>query len=122
MLKPLKDPFAQSCLERLQFLGDVTGKAMFGGYGFWVDGVTFACIFQAERLYFRADAQTLPEFEAVSAEQFVYESKGKLMPMSYWAPPLSLMDRQQDFERFARLGAEAAHRHASAKPPKKKKV
>ena len=43
--------------------GPVTIRPMFSGFGISVDGVNFALALRAG-LYFRADEQTIPQFEA----------------------------------------------------------
>ncbi|HYW63897.1 MAG TPA: TfoX/Sxy family protein, partial [Bradyrhizobium sp.] len=56
--------------------GPVTIRRMFSGYGISVDGVNFALALRAG-LYFRADAGSIPRFEAEGSEPFRYQTRRK---------------------------------------------
>jgi DNA transformation protein len=49
--------------DRLLFLGGISVRAMFGGYGIYWRGVIFA-IAQGERLYLKVDDQSKGDFMA----------------------------------------------------------
>jgi TfoX/Sxy family transcriptional regulator of competence genes len=56
--------------------GPVTIRPMFSGYGISVDGTNFALALRAG-LYFRADDQTIPQFEAEGSKPFQYQTRAK---------------------------------------------
>jgi DNA transformation protein len=99
----------------------VATRAMFGGYGVYRDGVILALVID-ETLYLKVDAQTRAAFEAEACRPFVYESKGKAVPMSYWSVPDEALDSPQDFRPWAQRAWEAALRKRkpenTAKKPK----
>ncbi len=99
----------------------VTTRAMFGGHGVYRDGVIIGIVID-EAIYLKVDAQTRAVFEAAGCEPFVYESKGKTVPMSYWSVPEDALDSPQDFRPWAQRAWEAALRKPVAKKraPKKK--
>lgn len=95
----------------------VTTRAMFGGHGVYRDGVIIAIVID-EILYLKVDELTRPAFEAQECAPFVYEAKGKVVPMSYWSVPDEALDSPQDFRPWAQRAWEAALR----KPKPKKKA
>ncbi|MEO1093154.1 MAG: TfoX/Sxy family protein [Pseudomonadota bacterium] len=114
MAKKPPDPFVAACLARLQPLGPVRVRAMFGGHGFFLDDRMFALI-AWERLYFKADGETEARFRSAGGEPFVYEGKGKPMQMGYWWVPV---DPDADYDGwlgFAQAGVDAAERAAAKK-------
>ena len=110
----LKDPFAQDCLEKLQELGPVTAKAMFGGYGFYWDGVFFAVVAEPERLHFKTDEQSVGEFESAGAEQWIIDGGPTMGPgaMKYWSPPGEFLENREELRRWVELAVEAGRRSA----------
>ena len=108
--------------EYLDYLHDlfsafapVTTRAMFGGHGVYRDGVILAIVID-ETLYLKVDDATRAAFEAEGSAPFVYEAKGKAVPMSYWTVPDEALDSPQDFRPWAQRAWEAALRKPKAKP------
>ena len=56
-------------LEQLGRVTSVTGKAMFGGVGINAQGLFFTLI-DEDRLYFKVDDATRPDFERLGMEPF----------------------------------------------------
>ena len=100
-------------------LGPVSARAMFGGYGLYFDGIIIGVIMD-EALYLKTDAQTRGRFEAAGCAPFVYEMKGKPLPMSYWSLPEEAMDSPQAMKPWALLAIEAARRKPAPKPRKRR--
>jgi DNA transformation protein len=99
----------------------VTIRRMFSGYGISVDGTNFALALRAG-LYFRADAETIPQFEAEGSEPFRYQSRSKTVTMgSYWQLPARLCDDPEELSQWARAALAAAERAALAKRKKARK-
>lgn len=102
--------------EYLDYLHDlfsafapVTTRAMFGGQGVYRDGVIIGIVID-ETLYLKVDAQTRAVFEAEGCQPFVYEAKGKAVPMSYWTVPDEALDSPQEFRAWAQHAWDAALR------------
>jgi DNA transformation protein and related proteins len=105
-----KDAFASYCAELLSGLGAVRVKRMFGGHGIYVDDL-FVAIVVGETLYLKADAQTVPRFEAAGCAPFSYTAKGnKRVSMSYRAVPAEAMDSPALMRPWAMLAMQAALR------------
>ena len=112
--------------EHLDYLHDlfsafapVTTRAMFGGHGVYRDGTIIGIVID-ETLYLKVDAQTRAVFEAAGCQPFVYEAKGKAVPMSYWTVPDEALDSPQEFRAWAQRAWEAALRKPKARPKKRK--
>ncbi|MEO1200901.1 MAG: TfoX/Sxy family protein [Pseudomonadota bacterium] len=101
--------------------GPVTIRKMFGGTGIYAGGVMFALEAFGE-LYLKADDVLEPAFEALGAEQFVYDAKGKPMRMSYWRLPADMIEDRDAFAEQARLALAAAHRKAVKTPKRSHKT
>lgn len=111
--------------EYLDYLHDlfsafapVTTRAMFGGHGIYRDGVILAIVID-EAIYLKVDDATRAAFEAEGCAPFVYESKGKVVPMSYWSVPEEALDSPQEFRPWAQRAWEAALRKPKSKSKKK---
>jgi DNA transformation protein and related proteins len=102
--------------------GPVTIRPMFSGFGISVDGVNFAMSLRAG-LFFRADAQTIPRFQAEGSKPFHYQtSKRSVTVASYWELPARLFDDTDELGEWARAALGAAQRAALKKRPKARKT
>ena len=102
--------------------GPVTIRKMFSGFGISVDGINFAMSLRAG-LYFRADEQTIPRFEAEGSKPFSYQTSTKTVTVnSYWQLPARLFDDSEELADWARAALGAAQRAALKKRPKAKKI
>ena len=97
----------------------VTTRAMFGGHGVYRDGTIIAIVID-EILYLKVDAETRAAFEAEGCAPFVYEAKGKSVPMSYWSVPEDVLDSPQEFRPWAQRAWEAPLRKPKPKSKAKK--
>ena len=111
-----KSEFVEYLTGQLQPLGAVSALAMFGGWGFYLDGRVFA-IMADDTFYIKADDTNRAEFESRGLEPFRYKMKGKLMTMAYFQPPAEAMDDGEVLCAWARKGVEAAARAVKKKKP-----
>jgi DNA transformation protein and related proteins len=101
--------------------GPVTIRAMFSGFGISVDGINFAMALRAG-LYFRADEQTVPQFEAEGSKPFQYQTRAKTVTVnSYWQLPARLFDDTEELSRWARVALGVAQRAALKKRARARK-
>jgi DNA transformation protein and related proteins len=111
-------PFTAFCAELLAPLGPVRHRPMFGGQGFYVDGLFMALIADGE-FFLKVDDASRPHFEAAGCQPFRFTAKdGSVMAMSYYRPPEEAMESPATMQPWARLGMEAALRSANAKAKK----
>src|SRR5579872_3209057 len=100
--------------------GPVTIRRMFSGYGISADGINFALALRAG-VYFRADEETIPRFEAEGSKPFQYQqtSTAKVVTVnSYWELPARLFDDSDESTVWARAALAAAQRAALRKRPR----
>ena len=101
--------------------GPVTIRRMFSGFGISADGTNFALALRSG-LYFRADEQTIPQFEAEGSAPFQYQTRLKTVTVnSYWLLPARLFDDSEELSVWARAALAAAQRAALRKQPRAKK-
>lgn len=109
--------FRDFCTELLSPLGPVRTRAMFGGHGFYVDGLFMALVANGQ-LYLKADDVTRERFVAAGCVPFTYGTKnGERQVMSYYRPPDEALESPPLMQPWARLAFEAALRAANAKAP-----
>jgi DNA transformation protein and related proteins len=95
--------------------GPVTIRRMFSGYGISVEGVNFALSLRAG-LFFRADDETIPRFEAEGSKPFSYQTSTRSVTVaSYWQLPARLFDDTEELSEWARAALAAAQRAALKK-------
>jgi DNA transformation protein len=92
----------------------ITMRAMFGGRGVYRDGVILGIVID-DVLHVKVDDATRAKFEGAGCAAFVYEVKGKAVPMSYWNVPAEALDSPQDFRPRAQRAWEAALRKPSVR-------
>lgn len=115
---PRRSEFVEYLVESLAALGEVQARAMFGGWGFYLDGRMFALV-ALEAFFIKADAENRADFESRGLAPFRYEANGKASVMSYFQPPSAALDDREMLCEWARKGVEAAARAAKKKPARK---
>ena len=100
--------------DRLTPLGPVTGRAMFGGFGIFMDGLMFGLIADND-LYLKVDDENLPTFEAAGSHPFTYEGKSKPVQMSYWKVTEQVLNDPNELIDWAAAAFAAARRAKKAK-------
>jgi len=116
-MSPLSS-FAEHAVDLLAGVGQVRARAMFGGYGLSLDGISIGLIAD-DRLYLRIDDATRAEFEGAGSSPFIYQSKNGPMTMkNYWALPEDSVDDPERAAKWGKLAVEAARRAETAKTSK----
>jgi DNA transformation protein and related proteins len=109
-------------LDLFAGFGPVTIRRMFSGYGISVDGINFALALRPG-LYFRADEETIPHFEAEGSKPFQYQTSARSVTVgSYWQLPARLFDEPEELTDWAKAALAAAQRAALRKRAKAKTV
>jgi len=102
-----RDEFVDYLLEQMQLLGPVSAKAMFGGYGIYIDDLMFALVAD-DVLYFKTDADNLPDFAQRGLPPFSYERNGKSFNMSYSEAPAEVLEDTDEMRLWANRAIDAA--------------
>jgi DNA transformation protein len=114
-------PALDHALELMQGLGGVSAKRMFGGHGLFKEGLMLA-IWLGEQLYFKVDAQTAPDFDALDLPPFTYEAKGRRSSLSYRLSPPQAHDDAEVMLQWARSAWGCALRAAQGKAKAKSRA
>lgn len=104
------DELSRGLLDRLQIVGPVAARKMFGGVGLYLDGVLFALI-AGDRLFFKVDDETRGEYESAGSQPFQPFPDKPSMKSYYEVPPRVLSDARM-------LKAWSAHALVAAKQKK----
>lgn len=108
--------------EALEPLGLVTMRKMMGGATLYLDGTIFAIMDEGE-IWFKADPETDPAWDAEGCERFSVTFKdGRVDTMNYRRAPASVYDEPEAMQRWSRLALEAGLRGAARKKPRRKKA
>jgi DNA transformation protein len=113
--------FAEYCCELLSIVGPCVARRMFGGYGISTDGLTIAILAdlgEGEKLWLKANPDSIPMFESAGCKRFTYLVKGKPQSMGYYSAPDEAMESAQEMAPWAHLALQAA---LAARQPKIKR-
>jgi DNA transformation protein len=115
-----KSEFVAYVVDLLAPAGSASSRAMFGGYGVYIESQIIAIVID-DTLYLKADDVSCKLFEERGLEPFSYTSKGKTYAMSYFRAPEEALDSAQAMLPWAREALAAALRKAAGKASPKKK-
>lgn len=110
----VSESYRDFVLEQLGRVTPVTGKAMFGGVGIYAQGLFFALIAQ-DRLYFKVNDTTRPDFERRGMEPF--RPFGEDSAMGYYEVPADVVEDVNHLETWMIKAMEVA---AATRPGKNK--
>jgi DNA transformation protein len=101
--------FKDAVVQHLNQVAPVSARAMFGGYGLYLEGVMFALI-AYEVLYFKVDDGNRADYEAAGMGPFVYSRDGKDMVMSYYQIPPDVYEDLETLYEWVEKALAAARR------------
>lgn len=99
--------------------GPVTARAMFGGYGLYLDGLMFGLI-AYDRPYLKVDDDNREDFVNAGTGPFTYEGKRRPVQMSYYQIPAAILDSPEDLAKWAERAHQAAKKSRAKNPPRRK--
>ena len=99
--------FVSYVVDMMQSIGPVHAKAMFGGYGIYLEGVMFALIADSV-LYLKTDKVTEIVFKDKGLEAFTYFKNGKACKMSYFQAPEETLEDIEQMNTWANRAYEVA--------------
>jgi DNA transformation protein len=108
--------FSDRVVDMLADFGPVQQCSMFGGSGFFSRSLMFA-IAVNDQLFFKADMETRPLFEARGLERFAYQQQGQTCFLGYYHAPAEVLHDGTEMTRWvqqALLSAERAHKAHAA--------
>ena len=108
---------ADHVLDMLAPLGDVTRRYMFGGWGFYKDGLFFALIADG-KFYLKAGPCNVEEFRDAGLAEWVYRTEKGNMSMNYYEAPEAVLENRNVMAKWARKGLAAASEAAQKRKGK----
>lgn len=93
--------------EQLSGIHEVTIKKMFGGIGFFHEGLMFGML-GGDTFRLKVDEHNQSDYEAAGMKPYHSEKKKKGMP--YWEVPKSVIDDKNELTVWAHKAIEAAQR------------
>jgi DNA transformation protein len=105
-------------LEQLQGLGRLTSRRMFSGVGLYSDGLFFGLLYH-DRLYFKTDDTTRPEYEARGSEGFRPRPNIMRLKMRYYTVPADVLEDPEELVNWARRATAVALASESATTAKR---
>jgi DNA transformation protein len=85
--------YAAFVLDLLSAVRPVTARRMFGGVGYYADGLFFALLHN-DTLFFRVDARSEPQYVAEGMQPF-RPMGARVRPMRYYTVPARLFDDEE---------------------------
>lgn len=112
--------FVEYVREQLQGLSQLTSRRMFGGAGLYSNDVFFGLIYK-DRLYFKTDDATRPEYEARGGEAFRPRPGFTALKAAYYTVPADVLEDSEELVQWARksVGAALASQAVKKKPAPK---
>ncbi|AKH70125.1 regulator of competence-specific genes [Spongiibacter sp. IMCC21906] len=93
--------------EQFQLIGPVEARRMFGGHGFFLDGLMFAITFD-DCLYLKVDEVSKADFEAQGLAPFSYPRGDKMINLSYYQAPETIIDEPAELCEWGNRAFAAA--------------
>lgn len=105
------EAFCDDVVARLEPIGAVTSRKMFGGFGIFQDGAMFGIVSKTT-LYFKVNEETLDVYKKARSKQH--------KPMPYYSVPSTVLAKASSLHTWARAAIDVAHAPAAKKTTKKK--
>jgi DNA transformation protein len=104
-------------VEQLERVAPVTAKSMFGGVGLYAQGLFFALIAE-DRLYFKVDDLTRPDFERLGMEPF--RPFGEAHAIGYYEVPADVLEDVAQLAPWMKKAIDVAAKAKRGKPKRSK--
>ncbi len=82
----------------LGHISGITAKAMFSGWGIYLDGAIIAIIADGE-LYFKANKELKEKYKDQGCYPFSYDRNGKIVEMSYMSVPEEILEHPEKIDQ-----------------------
>jgi DNA transformation protein len=92
--------FLNLVIEKLSLIGDIKGRAMFGGYGIFHEGLMFALISE-DILYFKVNDSNRDIYEKAGSNPFPHG-------ISYWEVPTEVFEDTAKLDEWANISIAIA--------------
>lgn len=103
----ISENYLQYIKDQLSEFGEIEIKKMFGGVGFFREGLMFGMI-GGDVFRLKVDEYNQADFEQQGMKAFQSTNKKKGMP--YWEVPAAVLENKEELSEWARKAYEAAVR------------
>ncbi|MFK7847823.1 MAG: TfoX/Sxy family protein [Rhodothermales bacterium] len=110
--------FKSFVIEQLSHVSSITAKNMFGGVGLYAEAYFFALI-SSDRLFFKVDDSTQPDFEVAGMGPFNPYGDGRTM--RYYEVPVDVLEDVDELKKWAQKAIKVAQLAKKSKKPKRRK-
>jgi len=110
--------YLEYVVDQLACVGSIEHKRMFGGIGFYFDGLFFSLI-DDDTLYFKVDDQTRPRYEKARSRGFDPYKDGR-PSTGYFTVPAEVLEDQDELRVWAQEAIEVARQKAGSKKTSQK--
>jgi DNA transformation protein len=114
---PVSEEFREFILERLETVGRVTARKMFGALGIYSEG-TFFAIVSGNTLYFKVDENSRPDYEAAGMRPFRPFGE-ESYAMSYYEVPADVLEDNDLLRKWMAEACRAAEQSIDTRSRKK---
>lgn len=116
------NPLLDYLVDHLAPLGDARGRAMFGGYGVYLDGFIIGII-AFDTFYLKVDDTNRPAFEAAGSQPFTYrQGKVNATMTAYWECPADVLEEPDQLRAWAATSLGVSRRAKKPAKPAMKPV
>ena len=85
-------PLLDYLVDQLAPLGEARGRAMFGGFGVYLDGLIIGII-AFDTFFLKTDETNRPSLKAAGAQPFAYQRGGEsAVSTTYWECPADVLE------------------------------
>jgi DNA transformation protein len=112
---PVSEGYKEYVMGRLERVGQVTARNMFGGVGIYFEGL-FCALIAENVLYFKVDDANRLDYEAAGMRPF--RSGGQTM--QFYEVPEEVLDDDENLRLWAGKALDVARRKLAEKRGKKK--
>ena len=112
---PVSDDYRQYVMERLECVGEVAARDMFGGVGIYFEGL-FCALIAEDVLYFKVDDTNRRDYEAAGMGPF--RSGGQTM--QFYEVPEDVLEDEEGLRLWAGKALDVARRKRAEKRDKGK--
>ena len=102
-------PVVRHIIGLMDRFGLVRARSMFGGHGFYRDGVMFALVVDGS-LYLKVDEQSRHFFVLRNLQAFSFTAKGRTVRLSYHEAPPEALEDGSEMAEWCQLAWQAALR------------
>lgn len=115
------DSFREFVLDQLdQCAREIRAKRMFGAVGIY-SGEFFFAVIDDDRVYFKVDDQTRPQYEAAGMSPARIGTEPEQMVLSYYEVPPAALEAPDELRQWVRDAIAAAERAATRRSRKGKR-